>query len=191
MYLITGKRERTRGYHKVFEKYNFPYDCDGIKEIFESTRPDVVLHMGAYDTNYDWSQARKESVRFTSELTNILSAFCGNKKGRFVYLSSQEVFGKSYPEEVKEEELVSAKSFKAMAVSQGETICKSYENTRGMETAVLRLDHLYGVPKKGKMEDNPCFDLILTAFKTKKIAANSRMNFQCFFRVMQLNLLPG
>lgn len=81
VYLITGKRERTRGYHKVFEKYNFPYDCDGIKEIFESTRPDVVLHMGAYDTNYDWSQARKESVRFTSELTNILSAFCGNKKG--------------------------------------------------------------------------------------------------------------
>ena len=182
VYLITGKRERTRGYHKVFEKYNFPYDCDGIKEIFESTRPDVVLHMGAYDTNYDWSQARKESVRFTSELTNILSAFCGNKKGRFVYLSSQEVFGKSYPEEVKEEELVSAKSFKAMAVSQGETICKSYENTRGMETAVLRLDHLYGVPKKGKMEDNPCFDMILTAFKTKKIAANSRNEFSMLFQ---------
>ena len=64
-----------------------------------------------------------------------------------------------------------------MAVSQGETICKSYENTRGMETAVLRLDHLYGVPKKGKMEDNPCFDMILTAFKTKKIAANSRNEF--------------
>ena len=182
VYLITGKRERTRGYHKVFEKYNFPYDCDGIKEIFESTRPDVVLHMGAYDTNYDWSQARKESVRFTSELTNILSAFCGNKKGRFVYLSSQEVFGKSYPEEVKEEELVSAKSFKAMAVSQGETICKSYENTRGMETAALRLDHLYGIPKKGTMEDNPCFDMILTAFKTKKIAANSKNEFSMLFQ---------
>ena len=183
VYLITGKRERTRGYHKVFEKYNFPYDCDGIKEIFESTRPDVVLHMGAYDTNYDWSQARKESVRFTSELTNILSAFCGNKKGRFVYLSSQEVFGKYYPEDVKEEEPVSAKSFKAMAVSQGETICKSYENTRGLETAVLRLDHLYGIPKKGTMEDNPCFDMILAAFKTKKIAADSRNEFSMLFQI--------
>lgn len=182
VYLITGKRERTRGYHKVFEKYNFPYDCDGIREIFESTRPDVVLHMGAYDTNYDWSQARKESVRFTSELTNILSAFCNSKKGRFVYLSSQEVFGKSYPEDVKEEEPVSAKSFKAMAVSQGEAICRSYKNTRGVETDVLRLDHLYGVPKKGKMEANPCFEMILTALKTKKIAADSRNEFSMLFQ---------
>lgn len=32
------------------------------------------------------------------------------------------------------------------------------------------------------MEDNPCFDLILTAFKTKKIAANSRNEFSMLFQ---------
>lgn len=182
VYLITGKRERTHGYHKVFEKYNFPYNCDGIKEIFESTQPDVVIDLGAYDTNYDWSQARKESVRFTSDLTNILSAFCGSRKGRFVYLSSQEVYGRSYLDDVREEEPVSAKSFKAMAVSQGETICKSYRDTRSVETAILRLDHLYGIPQKDKIEENPCFEMILAALKTKKIAANSRNEFSMIYQ---------
>ena len=182
VYLITGKRKKVSSYHRVFEKFDFPYNCDGIKEIFESTQPDAVIDLGAYDTNYDWSDARKESVRYTSDLTNILSAFCGRKKGKYIYLSSQDVYGKSYLDDVKEEEPVSAKSFKAMAISQGEDICSSYRTTRGVESIILRLDHLYGVPKKGQMEDNPCFKMILEALKSNKISANGRKEFSMIYQ---------
>lgn len=41
-----------------------------MKNIFESTDPDVVICMGAFDTNYDWSNARRESVRYTADLMN-------------------------------------------------------------------------------------------------------------------------
>ena len=74
-YLLTGKRDRRGKYRRVFERYDFPYDSESVQEIFSNVNPDLVLFLGAYDTNYDWSDARKESVRYTADLTNILSAY--------------------------------------------------------------------------------------------------------------------
>ena len=48
---------------------------------FTNVNPDLVIFLGAYDTNYDWSDARRESVRFTADLTNLLSAYAFNPKG--------------------------------------------------------------------------------------------------------------
>ena len=64
--------------------------------------------MGAHDTRYDWENPRKTSVQFTADLTNVISAYSSVKKGRFLYISSQEVFGRSYIEDIKEDEPVSA-----------------------------------------------------------------------------------
>ena len=91
-YLLTGKRDGRGKYRRVFERYNFPYDSESVREIFSNVNPDLVIFLGAYDTNYDWSDARRESVRFTADLTNLLSAYAFNPKGRFVYLSSEAVF---------------------------------------------------------------------------------------------------
>lgn len=43
VYLLTGNRNVRTSYQKVFEKYNFKYDSDSIREIFASTNPDVVI----------------------------------------------------------------------------------------------------------------------------------------------------
>ena len=94
-YLLTGKRDGRGKYRRVFERYNFPYDSESVREIFSNVNPDLVIFLGAYDTNYDWSDARRESVRFTADLTNLLSAYAFNPKGRFVYLSSEAVYGRS------------------------------------------------------------------------------------------------
>ena len=147
---MTGNRNVRTSYQKVFEKYNFKYDSDSIREIFASTNPDVVIFTGAQDTHYRWENARKEAVQFSTDLTNILSAYSSVKNGRFLYLSSENVFGKSYPEDVQETESVSANSFHALAVAQGEETCKNYYSTRGMESIVVRIDHLYGTPVKDR-----------------------------------------
>ena len=52
VYLLTGNRNVRTSYQKVFEKYNFKYDSDSIREIFASTNPDVVIFTGAQDTHY-------------------------------------------------------------------------------------------------------------------------------------------
>ena len=103
-YLLTGKRDGRGKYRRVFERYNFPYDSESVREIFSNVNPDLVIFLGAYDTNYDWSDARRESVRFTADLTNLLSAYAFNPKGRFVYLSSEAVYGRSYMADIHETE---------------------------------------------------------------------------------------
>ncbi len=177
VYLLTGSRNAKTSYQKVFEKYNFNYDSDSIRNILVSTNPDVVIFTGAQDTHYRWEDARKEAVQFSTDLTNILSAYSSVKEGRFLYLSSEEVFGKSYPEDIREEESVSASSFQAIAIAQGEEMCKSYYSTRGMESIVVRIDHLYGIPEKGKLKRDPCFLMTLEMLKSKKITANGRIFF--------------
>lgn len=181
-YLLTGKRDRRGKYRRVFERYDFPYDSESVQEIFSNVNPDLVLFLGAYDTNYDWSDARKESVRYTADLTNILSAYAFKQDGRFIYLSSEAVYGRSYSSDIHETEPASAKSFQAMALLQGENICRSYRDTRGMDTRILRFDHMYGIPRKGKTDRNPCFWMTLEMLKTNQIAANSRTAFSMIYQ---------
>lgn len=158
VYLLTGQRNSKGSYKRVFEKYDFPYESGSIKDIFESVRPDVTVFTGAYDTNFDWeTSSRQEAVRYIAGLMNILSACSMIKTGRFVYLSSEEVFGGSYVDRISEEEAVSPKGFRALALAQGEETCANYRKTQGTDTLILRFDHMYWIPEKGRWRILPVF----------------------------------
>ena len=60
IYVLTGAEHPVAEYPHVFEKYNFAYDNDCIKEICESVNPDVVVFMGAYDTNFSFCPKKKD-----------------------------------------------------------------------------------------------------------------------------------
>lgn len=184
VYLLTGRKEKYFSYKRVFEKYDFPYDSDSVKDILESVQPDATIFMGAYDTNFTWKSPRQDAVKYMTGMMNILSA-CSmiKKKGRFLYFSSQEVYGNIYMDDIREDEPVSPKGFRAMALAQGEEACTNYRKMQGMDTVVLRFDHMYWVPEKGKQEDNPCALMCLEALKTGKISANGRR----FFSMIYLN----
>ena len=181
VFLLTGRRDRKFSYKHVFERYDYPYEDESIKDIFESVKPDMVIFMGAYDTNFDWHRKRQESVRYTASLMNILSTYSMVGKGRFVYFSSHEVYGGSHYNNIQEQEAAQPRGFKAMAVAQGEEICENYRKTQGIETLVLRFDHLYGVPRKGQEESNLCFQMCLEALKTGKVSASDRRSFSMLY----------
>ncbi len=42
-YLLTGKRDGRGKYRRVFERYNFPYDSESVREIFTNVNPDLVI----------------------------------------------------------------------------------------------------------------------------------------------------
>lgn len=174
VYLLTGNRHSRAEYPRVFEKFDFPYDSDSVGEIFTSAVPDVTVFLGAHDPNFDWKDPGKESVRYMSCMSSILSAYAMNGTGRFIYLSSQEVYGKSSREDISEETSSSTASFRAMAVAQGEELCRSYHETGGVSTVVLRYDHLYGLPKKGERGDDLCFPMILEALEKGTVSASGR-----------------
>lgn len=181
VYLLTGQKDRHTSYKRVFEKYNFEYDTDSIEDIFKSIQPELIIFMGAYDTNFDWSMARQESVRYSAALTNLLSAYSVTGKGRFVYFSSHEVYSSIHGADVREETVAEPKGLKALAIAHGEELCNSYRLSRGMDTLILRFDHIYGIPKKGERLDDPCFKMCLESLKSGRISANSRNSFSMIY----------
>lgn len=181
VYLLTGRKDKKFTYRHVFEKFCFPYDSGSLKDIFESIKPEVTLFMGAYDTNFNWEEARQESVRYIGGLMNILAALSMVKAGRFVYLSSQEVYGAAHVDDIREEDRPSPVGFKALALAQGEEICANYRKNQDLDTLVLRLDHVYWVPEKGGVEEDPCFRMCREALRTGKITANRRHVFSLLY----------
>lgn len=181
IYLLTGHRDKRESYKHVFQRYDFPYDDDSVKDIFESVKPEMVFFLGAFDRNFDWERERRESVRYTTSLMNIFSAYSMVGKGRFVYFSSQEVYSGSYADNIPEVEVVSPRGFKAMAVAQGEEICGNYRRMQNLDILTLRLDHVYGIPRKGQQENDACFRMCLEALKTGKISASNRKTFSMIY----------
>ena len=168
LYVLTGRRDKRFSYKHIFERYDFEYEDDSVKDIFESIKPDMVLFLGAYDTNFSWQRARQDSVHYAAALMNILSAYSVVGKGRFVYFSSQEVFSGSYTNNIRETETVAPKGFKAMVVGGMKYPCRrlSAERARfkstvpgtgcpwwkcGMPSAVpLSLQSLLQVPAENR-----------------------------------------
>ena len=119
IYLLTGNRYSNEPYQKVFERYNFTYDCDCIKDIYESVAPDLTIYMGAFDNNFRWAGEESESVKYSASLMNILMGYAMIGKGKFVYLSSSEIYGTNYDNNIDENTPASPVTFKAMALAQG------------------------------------------------------------------------
>lgn len=182
VYLITGQRKENTSYRHVFEKYNFPYDSSALMSILESVRPDVTVFTGAFDTNFNWDEGALEAVRYNAGLVNILSSFDTlHNKGKFFYLSSEEIFCKSYKNDVTEEVEIFPNGYKAKAVAQGEVLCENYRSIDGLNTFVLRFDKLYWLPEKGVPQNNPVYRMVIEAIRTGKIGVNPGSSFSMIF----------
>ncbi len=181
IYILTGNRNHVGKYKLVYEKYHFEYDDECIKEVFDSINPDVTIFMGAFDTNFDWHQASKETVRYSSGLINTLIAYSLLKRGRYIYLSSEEVFYSFYSEDIVEDEKTTSITYKAMAIAQGETICLNYRQTMGLDILVLRLDHLTHIPSNKTEVKEICSRMCMEALRDGKISTNAHNEFSLLY----------
>ena len=181
VFLLTGDRYRHNKYERVFEKYEFSYDCENLADIFKSVSPDVTLFMGAFDTNYHWNGEERETVQFISHLVNMLVTCTMAGHGRVIFLSSDEVFDGEYKDDITEEQPVSGKGIRAQALMQAEEICNSFRENRGLDTVILRLDHLYSMPKKKRDTDNICARMCLECMQEGHIKVREKHEFSLLF----------
>lgn len=169
IYLLTGSRYKQAPYQKVFERYDFTYDCTCLDEIFKSIDPDLTLFMGAHDTNFRW-QEEKDAVRFSASLMNILMAYSMNNVGRFIYLSSDEVYGYDYDRFITEESPTAPSTMRGMVIAQGEELCRSFRVNRGLDILTLRIDNIYNIPQERKDVNNICARMCLEALEKGTIS---------------------
>ena len=181
VYLLTGSRDEREPYQKVFERYNFPYESECLNEIFESTDPDITIYMGAYDSNYNWKNEESEVVRYSGNMMNILMSYMRSSKGRFVYLSSSEVYDGDFDHPIEEDEPLNAAEFKGLVLSQAESMCETYRKTTNKDIVVLRLDNVFMLPYTKRDVIDPVSKMCLQAMDRYVITIDENNTFSMLY----------
>ena len=181
IYLLTGQKYKKNFYEKVFERYDFSYDGETLGEIFKSVKPDVTIYAGAYDTNFDWNDEQKESVRYLASMTNILMSYAMVGSGRFVYLSSDKVYEGNYENPVTEETEMISSDFMCTTLKQAEELCSSYRNSRKLDILTLRLDRFCSIPDNRKSIDNICAKMCMQALEKGVISYDENVSFSWIY----------
>lgn len=146
IYVLSGNRNPSNNYDHVFERYDFSYSADSVKEVFRSVNPDVTVVLGAFDSNLYEHDFRREAVEYASGLQNVLLSWSALNKGRLVYLSSAEVYGSSYPFPVTEGFQPIPSGIRSMTLLQAEESCRFYQERLDKDVVILRLDRIYDIP---------------------------------------------
>ena len=180
VFQLTEEPKTEKKLPKVFETYHFPYDDTCISDVIGSIQPDVTVFLGAFDTNFKWDKAQSRPAVYTAGVFNILMAQNALGKGRFIYLSSEEVFQGEYAGEINCDDSCAVYTDKGQAVSAGEEICKTYRQM-GKDVVVLRLDHLYGIPKNVAEAKNLVARMIIEALETGEIQADDNQRMQLLY----------
>ncbi len=168
VFQLTEEPKTVKAPGKLFEVYRFPYGDSCICEVVESIHPDVTIFMGAFDTNFRWNKSQSRAAEYTAGLFNILMACMQQGTGRFIYLSSEEIFRGENGGIIDCEAPCSTYTEKGQAIYAGENICSSYRRM-GKDTVILRLDHLYGPPKMVAETKNTIARMILEGMETGEI----------------------
>lgn len=181
VYLLTGDAHSHSRYAHVFEVYNFKYDTDSIKSIIESASPNLVIFTGAYDETFTKKSTRKESIYYLSGLINILMASQLKEVPLFVYISSHEVFGESYVVNIDETMEMTPITNRGILIAQGEHLVERYGETTKLNTLILRVDHMYGIPKNKEEICEVHTQLCLEAIRDKKVSASAKNIFSSVY----------
>lgn len=177
IYVLSGGHKTENRYKRVYEQYNFSYENNCAKEIFESVRPDITIFTGAFDNNFNWNNTYRESTAYCSGLYNILNAYALLGHGRFIYLSSDEIYNiteEEYRIITQDQQLGNdrrdyAYAYKAKAVKSGEDICNNYQATTGLDIVTIRIEGLCYEPKNASEAYDVCSRMCVEALSDNTI----------------------
>lgn len=181
IFLLTGDRYKKQKYEPVFERYNFAYSSENLQEIMESVRPDITIYTGAFDPNYRWMSEERETVRFTSDLMNVLVAYSTIRMGKFIFLSSHEVYEGYHENALTEDIPPETTGYRGTTLIQAEEICNNYRKNWKLDLLILRLDHLFCIPERASEIHSVCARMCLESMRDGCISADSNHEFAMLY----------
>lgn len=181
IFLLTGDRYKKQKYEPVFERYNFAYSSENLQEIMESVRPDITIYTGAFDPNYRWMSEERETVRFTSDLMNVLVAYSTIRMGKFIFLSSHEEYEGYHENALTEDIPPETTGYRGTTLIQAEEICNNYRKNWKLDLLILRLDHLFCIPESAPEIHSVCARMCLESMRDGCISADSNHEFAMLY----------
>lgn len=171
VFMLSGRKGDKRRGKNVFECYGFDLENESVPQIFESVRPEVTVFLGPWDPSF---QVRNETqgMHYFAGLSNLLMSFSMLYRGRFVYLSTSDIFESDSGTLVTEEAQPVCSSPRALVLAQAEEICASYRRNLNLDVVVLRLDQLYAIPRNREEVRWSCDRLCLEALESGSVTWN-------------------
>lgn len=168
VFMLSGSK--TDGSHSkyVFECYSFDYENESVPQIFESVRPEVTLVLGPWDPGFRVNN-EKQAVHYFAGLNNLLVSFSILRRGRFVYLSTSDIFACDEDQRITEEDRPNCVDSRSLVLTQAEEICDSYRRNLNLDVVVLRLDQLYSIPRTRDEVRWSCDRLCLEALENMSL----------------------
>ncbi len=168
IFLLTGEKEKKERNKHIFECYYFDFENESVPQVFESVHPDVTLYLGACDPGTKVTDETK-AVHYFSGLTNLLVSFSTMQMGRFVYLSTSDIFEGGRDSFVFEDDKPCCDTPRALVLAQAEELCVSYRRNLNRDIVVLRLDQIYHIPGNRSEVKGNCGRLCLEAVQEHTI----------------------
>lgn len=179
--VLTNKKGAVKREH-VFEQYIFDYNNESVRDILNSAKLDVLIFSGAFDSSFDWKNRSSQAANdYISGLNNILNhaGFIGIKT--ILYLSSEGIFENEYMLDITEDFIPHPQEIKNSTLWQGENMVRNLGLMTGLETIVVRIAGMYGIPQDGNRGHSLFVDTCLEALKKGKIEVNNKKTFSAIY----------
>ena len=151
----------------------FEGDLRKEQEVFQTVnlfRPQIVYHMGALvDLSRTYATAKQCIDINIKGTTVLLEALRGNPPARFIYTSTEEIYGDG-PLPFSEDQLLKPPSFYAVSKVAAEQLASIYTQLSGYQLLILRIGTSYGAYQP---VTRLIPQIIINALQNKDILLNS------------------
>jgi len=143
--------------------HSFDPTSDLFAETMSSYHFDAVIFIATREEQCVWGQAKTSGLMLDG-LRNALELTLKSKKGRFILISSTEVYGKS--EKRSESDPPEPSSINGKMLETAEEYCRLFHEQYGLDINIVRVPYIYG----GDHESNMIHALINEGVENQRLS---------------------
>lgn len=135
----------------IYKLYTYQSENIEIEKVFRSIKPDVVIFASDIYTDNCWNYSPETNIYLT-QLLNILNKSVMNDVGKFIYLSTDEVYN-PLTEVIFENSEIKPTTYKGILCSQAEALVSKFHEMYRLDYVILRISSIYGFSINEKQND--------------------------------------
>ena len=174
-YGVTNKEELEYLYNQRLTKINKKtqvYKIDiadaGVDQVFESFKPDVVIHLASFPRQATVQANPTEAAHTMCKgLVNVLDCCARHEVAKVLYASSSMVYG-NFDDAKEDDQLNPSGSYSIWKIA-GEELVKEYNRTTGLDYVIVRPTAVYGPMD---ISDRVISKFLISAMRDEKLNVN-------------------